>query len=397
MHVPPSGRRASRQSAWTLYLFTAAAVFLVWFSTPTASAQEEPRAVETTAGDIRLRLSGTFQPRFSYGTTTETDEGADDQTQRVGFGVRRARFRFTARFAQFGVHYDVDFGSGNLDSVDLYGSWFAAERWRLRMGYLAGPQPRGYIFTSHTRIDAIDRAAIAERWSRGTIGSRGRVFGLETRYQTEEITLELLVHNGEGSFDRTRANFRESPSGSSVTRRTDQTRLAVATFAAYEPAALPGFEVGGYVGYNGSRNPNTALDDDLPGRDYLGYSAHVYWGSYAGTQPIRLKAEIIGIRYFERDGMAMMAPSQSELGYMAFGAVRVFGFGEVFARWEQYYDDLDDDPTDFITAGGSYSFSKRRGLDYRQERITLAYANQLPGAPASVNQHLVVLQFQFVF
>ncbi|MEL7363119.1 MAG: hypothetical protein AAFN13_13680, partial [Bacteroidota bacterium] len=113
----------------------------------------------------------------------------------------------------------------------------------------------------------IERAAIAERWSRGTIGSRGRVFGLETRYQTDEVTVELLVHNGEGSFDRARSNFRESPSGSSVTRGVDETPLAVSTFAAYEPASLPGFEVGGYVGYNGSRNPNTAVADDMPGRD----------------------------------------------------------------------------------------------------------------------------------
>ncbi|MEO1633334.1 MAG: hypothetical protein AAFU38_21425, partial [Bacteroidota bacterium] len=77
---------------------------------PEAHAQEEPRAVETTAGDIRLRLSGTFQPRFSAGVTAETADGADDDTQRIGFGIRRARFRATARFAQFGVHYDVDFG-----------------------------------------------------------------------------------------------------------------------------------------------------------------------------------------------------------------------------------------------------------------------------------------------
>ena len=39
----------------------------------------------------------------------------------------------------------------------------------------------------------------------------------------------------------------------------------------------------------------------------------------------------------------------------------------------------------------------RRGLDYRQERLTLAYANQLPGDPTRATQHLVVLQAQFVF
>ncbi|MEL6769995.1 MAG: hypothetical protein AAFP18_02890 [Bacteroidota bacterium] len=381
------------------FLCTVASAFVLaaLSFTPKAHAQEEPRAVETTAGDIRLRLSGTFQPRFSAGFTSETADGAGDDTQRIGFGIRRARFRATARFAQFGVHYDVDFGSGNLDSVDLYGSWFAAERWRFRLGYLAGPQPRAYIFTSHTRIDAIERAAIAERWSRGTIGSRGRVFGLESRYQTDEVTVELLVHNGEGSFSRDRNNFRESPSGSSVTSDSTLTPLAVSAFAAYEPAKLPGFEVGGYVGYNGSRNPNTALDDDMPGRDYLGYSGHIYWGAYPGTQPIRLKGEVIGIQYFERGSAPAMAPSQHALGYAAFGAVRVLQFGEVFARWEQFFNDVEEDADGFVTAGASYSFSKRRGLDYRQERLTLAYANQLPGDPSRATQHLVVLQMQFVF
>jgi hypothetical protein len=365
--------------------------------TPLARAQEEPRAVETTAGDIRLRLSGTFQPRFSAGFTTD---GEADDTERLGFGLRRARFRATASFAsQFGVHYDVDLGSGNLDSIDLYAFYNAADRWRLRFGYLAGPQPRAYIFTSHTRIDAVERAAIAERWADGTIGSRGRVFGLESRYQTDEVTVELLLHNGEGSFDRTRGNFRESASGSSVTRGVDQTRLAASTFAAYEPTALPGFEVGGYLGYNGSRNPNTAIDD-APGRDYLGYSGHVYWGAYPGSQPIRIKGEVIGIRYAERDDQSAVAPEQHTLGWAAFGALRVLRHGEVFARYEQFYADVTDNDSgadSFVTAGASYSLSARRGLDYRQERVTLAYANQLPDADARATQHLVVLQVQFVF
>jgi hypothetical protein len=377
-------------------------VFASFLLTPRAQAQEEPRAVETTAGDIGLRLSGTFQPRLSAGLTTD---GAAEDTERIGFGLRRARFRATATFrSDFGVHYDVDLGSGNLDSVDLYAFYNAAERWRLRFGYLAGPQPRAYVFTSHTRIDAVERAAIAERWSRGTIGSRGRVFGFETRYQTDELTLEVLAHNGEGSFDRTRGNFRESPSGSSeessVTRGVDQTSLAASAFAAYEPAALPGFEIGGYAGYNASRNPNTALDDDLPGRDYFGYSGHLYWGAYPGSQPIRIKGEVIGIRYFELDGRAAVAPEQHALGWAAFGALRVLGHGEVFGRYEQFYDDVTEDSPGadaFVTAGASYSLSARRGLDYRQERVTLAYANQLPDDAARATQHLVVLQFQLVF
>ncbi|MEO1633298.1 MAG: hypothetical protein AAFU38_21240, partial [Bacteroidota bacterium] len=61
------------------------------------------------------------------------------------------------------------------------------------------------------------------------------------------------------------------------------------------------------------------------------------------------------------------------------------------------FNDVEEDADGFVTAGASYSFSKRRGLDYRQERLTLAYANQLPGDPTRATQHLVVLQAQFVF
>ncbi|MEL7363118.1 MAG: hypothetical protein AAFN13_13675 [Bacteroidota bacterium] len=60
-----------------------------------------------------------------------------------------------------------------------------------------------------------------------------------------------------------------------------------------------------------------------------------------------------------------MAPSQHALGYAATGAVRVLQFGEVFARWEQFFNDVEEDADGFVTAGAS--FSKQRGLDYRQE------------------------------
>ena len=108
---------------------------------------------------------------------------------------------------------------------------------------------------------------------------------------------------------------------------------------------------------------------------------------------------MIGIRYDALDATtdAPAVAEQHSLGFSLLGAARVLSHGEVFARAERYYADDGADPDDFITAGASYSFSSARGLDYRQERVTLAYANALPGADAIATQHIVVLQFQFVF
>lgn len=373
-----------------LFVLIVCCVVAVLFASD-AQAQEEPRAVETSAPDVSVRLSGTFQPRLSYGFTS----GDDDDLQRLGFGIRRARLRATATFtSRFGVHYDVDLGSGSLSSVDLYGFYRPTPRVRLRMGYLAGAQPRAYIFTSHTRIDAIERAAIAERWARGTIGSSGRDFGLEGRYQTPDLTVEVFLHNGDGSFDRARGNFRESVS-SSATRGVDLTRMAAGTYLSYEPGQPQGLDIGGFVGYNAARNPNTAPDGLDEGRAYLTYSGHVYWGASPGSQPVRLKADALAIRYEALDDVGVDV--QQSAGYAVLGAVRVLRHGEAFARYERFYADTEEARDDYVTAGLSYSLSARRGLPYRQERLTLAYANALPENASAADQHLVVLQLQFVF
>ncbi len=386
-----------------------AALLCVLLAAPAAWAQEDPRSVETSTGDVSLRLSGTFQPRLSFGLSDlQEEDGAEvaEDVARLGFGIRRARFRATATFGSgFGVHYDVDVGSGDLASVDLYGFYSPSPRWRLRAGYLAGPQPRAYVFTSHTRIDAVERAAIAERWSRSTIGSRGRTFGAEARYQTDEFTVELHVHGGDDSFDRTRGNFRQGISGNDATglgsSAVDRLAQAVGAYAAFEPSGLPGVEVGGFVGYNGSRNPHTAPDAALfptlsegaldEGRTYVSYAAHAYWGRYPGDQPLRFKADVLGIQYEEVGGLG----GQHALGYALLAAAAPVAHGEVFARFEQFLPDADGPADTYVTAGASYSLSDRRGLAYRQNRVTLAYANALPDAGS--DEHLVVLQWQFVF
>lgn len=398
MPSPSRPRRLPWSALWGAVL---AAHLVLALLAPHACAQGEPSTVEMALGGVSLRLGGTFQPRLSYGFTAGDDEAGD--LDRVGFGLRRARLRATATFGEdFGVYYDVDLATGDVRSVDLHGFWLPSPRFRIRLGYLIGAQPRAYALTSHTRLDAVERAAIAERWASGTIGSTGRDFGLDVRYETDALTLDAFVHNGDGSFARDRGNFRESVSGLSATRGVTTDGLAVGGYANY--ALLPAVEVGGFLGYNGSENPLTAPAGSDAGRRYVSYAGHLYWGANPGSQPLRLKADVIGIRYEELPGSGTTPTfgAQHSLGYAAFAAVRVLGHGEVFARGEQYHPFVDGGVNDdvgadtYFTAGASYSLSARRGLPYRQERVTVAYANGLPAA-ALADQHLVVVQLQFVF
>ncbi len=377
-----------RYALWTLCCAAA------WIAAIPALAQEEPRFVQSSGSDVSLVLTGTLQPRASVGF--ETGNG---DLLRYGFGLRRARLRATATFqSTFGAHYDIDVGSGTLSSVDLYAFYQASPRVRLRMGYLAGAQPRSYIFTSHTRIDGIERAAIAELWAKKTIGSVGRNFGLDARYQTDDAVFDLFVHNGNDSFSRTNSNFREGISGLNATRGTDQQALAVSAYGSYEPVRGTPLDVGGFVGYNGSRSDNTAAPDitnadgsDI-GRRYVSYSGHAYWGANPGSEAVRGKLDVLAINY-EKTGPV---DARTAWGWSAFGAVRLVPGSEAFARYETFYDELGSDDV-YMTLGASFSPSARRGKSYRQERITLAYTNGLPSATGLADQHLIVLQAQIVF
>lgn len=360
------------------------------------SADEGPNFVRTSAGDVDIRLTGTFQPRLSWGRSAETD--TRESEDRLGFGLRRARFRATATFDdRVGVHYDVDVRGGSLSSVDLYAFYRSAEAWRVRVGYLAGAQPRSYIPTSHTRVDGIDRAAIAERWSEITIGSRGRDFGVDVRRLTDTTRLELFLHNGDGANDPGRGNFRQSISDNDATRGIDRAELAVSAAGAVMPAAVDGLEVGGFAGYNAARGPYTAVDGG-PGRSYGSWSAHVYYGANPGSQPFRFKAEALGVHFESGEtGDGVAVPARDAIGWAVFGAASLVEHSEVFARYEQFDADTGIDADEYWVFGASYSRSAARGLDYRQERITLAYTNALPGLEAAADQHLTVVQLQWVF
>lgn len=367
-----------------------------------ALAPAQGQAVETADPDVRLTLGGTLQPRFSYGRSVLS--GGDARLERLGFGMRRARLRVEASLnGRVGAFLQLDGGSGDVGALDLYAFYQPSEHVRVRLGRFVSAQPRAFVLTSHTRLDAVDRAAIAERWGRRTIGSDGRDFGLDVRLSGTRGHVTLFLHNGDGNWSAAFGNFREGISGNDPTGELDRTDLALSLYGAYEPEAVPGLEAGGFAGYNSARNSNTALETATGevGRAYASYAAHLYWGAVPGSRPVRLKADLIGVRYASVAGVQEETLGLSLLGAVRAGrAAEVFGRAETYRAWikrEQGEDDRTNQP--YWTVGASFSPSALRGQPYRRERLTLAYATTRP-APERAGagrQHLFVLQAQLVF
>lgn len=363
-----------------------------------AQSAADTTAVRTRSPGLDLSVGGLLQTRLSYGFTTHD---STIEQERLGVGVRRGRLRFeVAATSQVGAFIHLAANDDDAGILDAYLHYQPAERWRLRIGRLMGAQPRAKQFTSVPRIDGLDRAAIADLWARSTLGGLGRDFGIDVAYATEQIDATLFLHNGDGSWDLVRGNMREGVLTGAPTRGTDRSwdDLAVSAYAAVTPKALPGVEAGGFVGYNGSQNPNTVLPDTDVGRTYGSYAAHLYWGADPGSQRVRLKADVIGIR-FEDVGRV----EQHTFGVALLGAVGVRRGVEVYGRVEHYEPNLDgpgpdaDEGARYVEGGLTVSPSAWRGGSFARHRITLGYAARLPDADAEPTAHLIALHLQLVF
>ena len=335
--------------------------------------------------DVVLDVGGNLQPRVGFAAQEDDAQGRTDT--RLGFGLRRARLQLNVRYQdRAGVEYDVDLAPGDVRSLDLFGYVNLTPAVQVRAGRLPVAQPRSYVPTSNTRIDAIDRAAISERWAGGTLGSAGRDFGAEVKLTPGDTEVLVSVHNGSGAFSRDDGTFRESGSASSVTRGLDRTALAVGASVHHAPGG--GLSLGGHAAYNAVGNDATTVDDVR--RAYGTASAHAYWGERAGSQPVRVKLDAVGILYEEVDGA-----EQQSAGVSAFGAVRVLGHGELFARGERFWEDVGGPTATYGTIGVSYSASAARGQDYRDLRLTAGYTVRQDEADDV--GHLFVVQGQLVF
>ncbi len=382
MPCPPSSPCRAALAASFLLLILGA----LWSQAPRCAAAQE------------VALGGTVQARFGYGRWA----GEGDAQQRLGFGIRRARLRAAALLTDHvGGYLQLDAGGTSVTLLDSY-AFYERGPWRVQLGRFAVAQPRAAQMTSHTRIDAIERAVIGQEWEARTLGNGGRDFGLEAQYAAGALALHVALHNGNGTWDRAAGNFRASvddPTGGA-----ERTGMAASLYGAYAPPSIDGLEVGGYVGYNGAGNAATEVQGGpLAGtpRTYLSYSAHAYWGARPGSQPLRLKADLIAIDYEALDTPnPLLTPgsSQEAYGVSLLGAARVHRAGEVFARGE-YFDPsgrASDDDSYYFTAGASFSLSALRGEAYRNQRLTLAYqTRRQDGADAA--PHLLILQAQIVF
>lgn len=359
-------------------LAAAALAAAALFAAPPAAAQRLP-----LAPDIDLVVSGGIQPRVSVGV--ESAEG--DDAVRYGAGLRRARLQARVLYRDLaGVEYDVDAGAGRVQSVDLFAFANLAEGVQARAGYFPVPQPRGGILTPYFLIDAVDRAAVAERWLAGTVGGDGRDLGVDVTYARGRTLATVAVHNGAGTLDPAAGNVRGGISSPDVVGGPETPGLAVSASASHQVGG--GVEVGAFAGLNAAAPERTDRGDG--GRGYATGGAHVYWGAVPGNQPVRLKLDALALRY-EDDGRG----GQSAAGVSALGAARVFGRGEAFARAERYWADTDGDPDDYLTAGLSYSPSAALGGPYHRARLTLAY--QYRDGAALPDAHLVILQGQLAF
>ena len=373
-------------------------LLLLAFALPlTTYAQESKPTVETAGPDIRVALSGGLQTRLSYGVSVPPEGNAASTTDRLGFGIRRARLRVRASIGpKAGLYLQLDGAGGSVSALDFYAQYQATPRLRFRLGRLVSAQPRSMVLTPLPQIDTVTRAAIAERWAGTTIGSDGRDFGLETHYAADQGEVNLFIHNGDGSWDRARSNYREDISSGNITRSTERTGLAVGGYGAYRPASVKGLEVGAFGGLNTSRNPNTKPSSSTPGRKYVAYGAHAYWGANPGSQAVRLKADLLGTA-FSRSG----GDRQHLLGLSFLAALRVAPAVEAFGRAERFETDINQSGTGdtYLTAGFNLSLSALRGAGapFYQERLTLAYNGLFSGDDAAPTQHQVVLQALFFF
>jgi hypothetical protein len=337
--------------------------------------------VSTSRPSVNIVFSGQIQPRLSYGWVANGDD-------RLGYGLRRARLATTVTLSdQAGVYLRFNAGAGNVAGVDAY-AFYNSGDWSFRAGRFSGAQPRALGLTSSQRIDAIDRAAIGERWGQRTIGGDGRDFGIQAQWRHGQTTSALMIGAGDGNWDRARGLYRESISSSDVTRGSDQTGLAVTLATQRQSARVDGLVYGAFAGVNTAESPTT------DGRTYSTYGAHLYYGPDPGSRLFRAKIDVIGLRFEEMENVR-----ESSLGVSLLGAARIHQAAEVYARYE--HEDMTGtiDQTQFITTGASLSLSRLRNAEvpYHHERVTLGYMLQLPEDSGEPWQQLLVLQLQYTF
>lgn len=361
------------------------------------AGDEDKRIVRSMSDDVSIRIGGTMQPRMTFsvdGGVNDAGLNDEEETERVGFGLRRLRVRlYTDIGDRLGLFLQME-GSGNAAAfLDIRGEYYLDENLTLRAGRFVGAQPRAYARTSHAQIDAIDRPAISDMWARMTIGADGRDYGIEAMWNTPTYEFKAFLHNGYNGY-----NFNSGISRYPSTGGIDTEGFAISTSATYWPDGRDKLELGAFASVNTSKNELTEYGN--VGRNYVSYSANAYWGPLPGDQPVRVKADFIGIRYQDIEAFG----SENYLGGSLFAGFLAADHIEIFAMGELWYGDngnLDSFSHTFATAGATYSLSALMGRPFFMNRISLAYSlRNHESDHASFDRepaHVVMLQSQFYF
>ena len=375
-------------------------VLLLLFTLLTANrafSQSDRAPVITLGDDVSFRLGGTFQPRFTYDQFGGVDN-AGNRIEAAAFGVRRARLRLYGNIGNDIVIFLQMEGSGaSAQLMDIRVAYRLYENWFIRAGRFVGAQPRAFALTLHSNLDAIERPAIGEVWARGTLGADGRDYGVELYYKTSDAEVRLYAHNGQNSD-----NFRPN-TGGNIPGDNRGFNPAISAYASYNPSLLDGLEVGLFGGFNPSENRNTAYTPQFEGRKYSNYAAHIYWGANPGSQPIRIKADYVGIRYksfllpeFEEAGSQSF--QQTITGASLFASAMPSKAVEAFTRVEYIdFGHMDDSYDTFLTFGATYSMSAARGKSFGNAKLTLAWSGRCYNESPYQPRNTITLQSQFFF
>ncbi len=364
--------------------------FLISVPTGVFAEQDDEGFIRSLNDDVSIRISGTLQPRITYGTDLDATGARHD---RLGFGIRRMRLRVNADFGErLGVFFQMEGAGASLIWQDLRGEFRVHDHLTLRIGRFVGAQPRAFARTGHAHIDAIDRPAISEMWARMTTGGDGRDYGIEALWNTPEWELRGFLHNGYNRWNYTSGISRDPATGG-----TETEGIAASIAATHWPDGRDRLEVGAYASVSTAKNELTQIANI--GRNYVSYSAHAYWGPMAGDQPLRLKTDIIGISYQE------VAPWDIEnyIGASLFSGYLIAPHIELFAMGEYWYGDgggQNGRSQVFGTIGGSYSLSALLGRPFVHNRIMLAYSLRSMGTETidfDEPAHVVMMQMQFYF
>lgn len=370
-------------------------VFQVLFSGMAPALSTPPEATVPTINEgVTLRFSGTIQPRVTYGSQNEKE--------RVGFGLRRMRFRGTALMGDhLGMFLQLEGSGSSAALLDVRGEYYLNNVLTLRVGRFVGTQPRSFARTLHSEIDAVDRPSIAVKWAGMTIGADGRDYGVEAVWNRPHREVRLYVHNGYNQW-----NYRSEVVSEPVTGGLSTDGMALSASVTHWPDGRDRLALGAYAGVNSSGNPLTSIPVEtapgvtvLQGRSYATYSAHAYWGSLPGQQPVRVKADVIGVVYEELSSIG----SERFTGGSLLGAWLASPEMELFARGEYWHAGNGNNEATarmFLTAGGSYSLSAKEDRPFSHNRLILAYSlktRELATVSFSDAAHVITLQAQFYF